>query len=50
MWVLAWAVLGGRWKDRHVRSPATVMAITLALLLLAAVAVFPPFFGLLTKS
>jgi len=44
VWIVAWAVLHARWKNRDVHSPKLVLTVTLVLILLAMVAVFPPFF------
>jgi hypothetical protein len=46
IWLITWAVLHARWKNRSIESPKTIMAVTLILILLALIAVFPPFFGL----
>jgi len=46
IWLIAWAVLHVRWKNRDIQSPRKIMAITLLLILLALIAVFPPFFEL----
>jgi hypothetical protein len=45
-WLAAWAFLHGRWKNRRIQSPGKIMAATLILIVLALIAVFPPFFGL----
>lgn len=44
IWIIAWAVLHARWKNRDVRSPKMVLTISLVLIVLAVAAVFPPFF------
>jgi hypothetical protein len=44
IWIIAWAVLHARWKKRDVRSPKLVLTISLVLIVLAVIAVFPPFF------
>ena len=46
IWLAAWAALNARWKNRDVHSPKLVLTVTLLLILLAVVAVFPPFFEL----
>lgn len=46
VWLMVWAVLHARWKNRSIQSPGKIMAVTLILILLALIAVFPPFFGL----
>ncbi|HEX5245162.1 MAG TPA: hypothetical protein VFW23_18020 [Tepidisphaeraceae bacterium] len=44
VWIIAWSVLRARWKNRDVHSPKMVLTIALVFVLLAMVAVFPPFF------
>ncbi len=44
VWIIAWVVFRARWKDRDVHSPKLVLTFSLVLILLAMVAVFPPFF------
>ena len=44
VWIVAWAMLHARWKNRDVHSPKLVLTIALVLIVLAVVAVFPPFF------
>jgi len=46
VWAGVWASLDARWKNRCIQSPARIMVVTLILLALALIAVFPPFFGL----
>lgn len=46
IWIIAWAVLHARWKSRDVRSPKLVLTVSLLLIVLAMVAVFPPFFAI----
>jgi hypothetical protein len=46
IWLAAWAVFHARWKNRSVHSPRVVLMVTLLLILLAVIAVFPPFFEL----
>jgi len=46
IWLIAWAILHVRWKNRDIHSPRKIMVITLILILLALIAVFPPFFEL----
>jgi len=45
-WLISWGVLHLRWSRRDLASPGKVEALTAALLLLAMIAVFPPFFEL----
>jgi hypothetical protein len=40
-WLIAWALVHRRWKDRHME-PAGVWAATLALFALGLLATFPP--------
>src|SRR5271169_682871 len=35
IWLIAWAVLHTRWKNRRIDSPGMILAITLILILLA---------------
>jgi len=44
IWIIAWGVLHARWKNRNVHSPKMVLTVSLLLIVLAVVAVFPPFF------
>jgi hypothetical protein len=46
IWLAAWAILHGMWRHRNIRSRGAILAVTLILIVLAIVAVFPPFFGL----
>jgi hypothetical protein len=46
IWTIAWGSLHARWKNRSIQSPGTIMAVVVILILLALIAVFPPFFGL----
>ena len=41
IWLIAWAVLHNRWKDRRVE-PARVYAVTLMLIVLGVLFSFPP--------
>ena len=45
-WLVAWAVLHKRWKDRQV-DPGRVFAVTLGLIAVAVVLLFPPVWQLL---
>lgn len=45
-WLVAWAVLHKRWKDRHVDT-GRVFAVTLVLIAVAVVLLFPPVWQLL---
>lgn len=44
-WLIAWAVLHNRWKNREV-DPGRVHVITLVMILLGVVLTFPPVWGL----
>lgn len=44
-WLIAWAVLHNRWKDRDI-SPRGVLAATLVLIVLGVVLTFPPIWGI----
>jgi len=46
LWLMAWAVLHTCWKNRRIQSPGKITFITVILIVLALIAVFPPFFGL----
>jgi hypothetical protein len=50
IWLCAWGVLHILWKDRTIHSPGKIFTLTIALLLLAMLAVFPPFFGLFAAA
>lgn len=43
-WLIAWAILHRRWKDRRVE-PGPVLALTLVLVGLGLLATFPPVWG-----
>jgi hypothetical protein len=43
VWLLAWAILHARWKNRVIRRPGRITAISAILILLALIMVFPPF-------
>ena len=43
VWLIAWALLHWRWRKRDVAAPGRVAALTVALVLIALIAVFPPF-------
>jgi hypothetical protein len=45
VWLLAWAVLHARWKDREIR-PAGAAAATLVLIALGILGTFPPVWAL----
>ena len=45
-WLIIWAVLHNRWKDRHVE-PRRVHALTFILIVLGIVLTFPPVWTLL---
>jgi hypothetical protein len=44
VWIVTWVVLNARWKHRNMVRPSIIMLISFVLILLALVAVFPPFF------
>jgi hypothetical protein len=44
-WLIAWAVLHGMWKNRHVE-PRAVWAVALGLIALGILATFPPVWGI----
>jgi hypothetical protein len=46
IWLVAWAALQARWKNSNVHSPKMILIVSLLLILVAVVAVFPPFFEL----
>jgi hypothetical protein len=46
IWLIAWAVIHTLWKNRTIQSPGKITAITATLIVLAMIAVFPPFFSL----
>ena len=50
VWLCAWGVLHILWKNRTIRWPGKILALTIALLLLAMLTVFPPFFGLFAAA
>jgi len=50
IWIAAWAALHARWKRRDIHSPRTVLTVTFLLILLAVIAVFPPFFELFAAN
>ena len=44
IWLLAWAILHARWKNRQIQCPGRITVISGAILiLLAMIMVFPPF-------
>ena len=45
-WLLAWAVLHTRWRDRHVES-GRICTLTLLLIAIGILATFPPSWELL---
>ena len=45
-WLGAWTVLHRLWRRRDFAVPGRIAAVTLVLLAIAMLAVFPPFFGL----
>lgn len=46
VWLITWAGLRAWWKNRDIQSPGKVVALTVILILLGLIAVFPPFFTL----
>ncbi|MGD0460897.1 MAG: hypothetical protein ABSB74_00250 [Tepidisphaeraceae bacterium] len=50
VWLIAWALLHASWKNRRIQSPGKITLVTLILIVLALIAVFPPFFGLLAAG
>jgi hypothetical protein len=46
VWLAAWGVLHAQWKNKRIQSPGRILLVTLVLIGLAIVAVFPPFFEL----
>lgn len=49
VWLLAWAGLSVAWKRREIRAGGAVLTITLLLVLLSIVAIFPPFMELFAR-
>jgi hypothetical protein len=45
-WLIFWIVLHVYWKNRDMKNSGKLTAIAVVLILLAMLAVFPPFFGL----
>lgn len=50
VWLVAWAVLHGMWKNRDVRRRKAILLVTLILIVFAMIAVFPPFFEVFAAS
>ena len=50
VWLIAWAILHARWKNREIASPGKITAITLILIILALIATFPSFFLLFAAA
>jgi hypothetical protein len=48
-WLIIWAVLHARWKKEDVRSPGGIMVLSVVLILLAMIAVFPPVVGIFER-
>jgi len=42
-WLLAWGILHARWRGRIIRRPGGITLLSVVLLLLGLVGVFPPF-------
>ena len=49
-WLIAWGILHLRWRGRNLANPGWVAAFAAALVLIAIIAVFPPFFGLFSRD
>jgi hypothetical protein len=47
IWAAAWVVLHVRWKRQTIQNASMLMAISFAMVLLALLATFPPFYELL---
>lgn len=47
VWLVSWAILHARWKNRMIISVGAISSVILVLILLAVLATFPPIFGLL---
>ncbi|HEY9515281.1 MAG TPA: hypothetical protein VIQ74_06320 [Gemmatimonadaceae bacterium] len=47
LWLIAWAVLHARWKDRQLQ-PGRVWTVTLVLTVLGILGTFPPFWALVS--
>jgi hypothetical protein len=45
-WLIAWAILRFRWKNRNIQSPGRLMIVCVVLLVLSLLATFPAVFGL----
>ena len=46
VWFIAWVVLHTCWKHRDMKGSGKLAAVSAILIILAMIAVFPPFFGL----
>jgi hypothetical protein len=46
VWLIAWAILHVRWRNRDLSAGTRITVITVILVLLALLATFPLFFGL----
>jgi multisubunit Na+/H+ antiporter MnhB subunit len=46
IWLIAWAVLHRRWKNRHLESPSRVYLLALILIGVGVVLTLPPVWGL----
>jgi hypothetical protein len=50
IWLIAWAALHARWRDRQLANQRTLMTATFLLILAALVTTFPPFYGLFASG
>jgi hypothetical protein len=50
IWAIAWGALHVRWKNHNVRSPGMILVIAVILIVLALIALFPPFFELFAAA
>jgi hypothetical protein len=44
VWIVVWIGLSVKWKHRQITNPSAIIILSLVLILLALIAVFPPFF------
>jgi fluoride ion exporter CrcB/FEX len=49
-WLIAWALLHFRWRRRDLATPGRVAALTIVLVLVSLIGVFPPFFKLFSSD
>jgi len=50
IWLSVWAALHARWRGKRLQNEHLLMAATFMLVLIALIATFPPFYGLLAKG